>query len=59
MDLSNVVAVEEKKVEALKSIAEALNAIAEALLVGATVQKQEVAYAINNVGAAISNQEAD
>jgi hypothetical protein len=47
--------IEEKKVEAMVEIASGLNAIADALLQCAAVNKHEVAYALNNIGASIAH----
>lgn len=57
MDLEKIAAIEERKVEAFKNIADGLNAIAEAILQHATVNRDHVAFALENVSAAISNHE--
>jgi hypothetical protein len=49
--------IEEKKVEAMNEIASGLNAIADALLQCATVQRKDIAWAIENVAASIANKD--
>jgi hypothetical protein len=48
-------AVETRKAAAMESIAESIQAVADAILQHATVQKQDVAYALGNIAAAITS----